>query len=126
MLRSEIFQGRYIDGFYATIALETLNLAYNDIHSLDRYLFQHTPNLTRLYLNNNPIEIIDHVTSLALSSAINLEVSTAIYFFYIVTKVFYIKKYSVKEIRYVIQDIYFIICQMIMDSTRCFLYSSNN
>ncbi|CAB3253601.1 unnamed protein product [Arctia plantaginis] len=74
VLRSEIFRGRYIDGLYATIALETLILAHNDIHSLDRYLFQYTPNLIRLYLNNNPIEIIDHVTSLALSSATNLEV----------------------------------------------------
>lgn len=79
MLRSEIFQGRYIDGTYANIALETLNLGHNDIHSLDRYLFQYTPNLTRLYLNNNPIEILDHVTTLALSSAINLEVR--IYYF---------------------------------------------
>ncbi|XP_026725125.1 protein artichoke-like isoform X2 [Trichoplusia ni] len=74
VLRSEIFQGRYIDGTYASIGLETLNLGHNDIHSLDRYLFQHTPHLTRLYLNNNPIEILDHVTILALSSATNLEV----------------------------------------------------
>lgn len=74
VLRSEIFQGKYSDGIYASIALETLNLGYNDIHSLDRYLFQYTPNLTRLYLNNNPIEILDHVTLLALSSASNLQV----------------------------------------------------
>lgn len=74
VLRSEIFQGRYIDGLYGSIALETLNLGHNDIHSLDRYLFQYTPNLTRLYLNNNPIEILDHVTLLALSSAVNLQV----------------------------------------------------
>lgn len=74
VLRSEIFQGPYKDGIYSDIALETLNLGYNEIHSLDRYLFQHTPNLTRLYLNNNPIEILDYVTLLALSSASNLEV----------------------------------------------------
>ncbi|XP_075973353.1 tsukushi-like isoform X2 [Anticarsia gemmatalis] len=74
VLRSEIFQGRYIDGIYAKIPLETLNLGYNDIHSLDRYLFQYTPHLTRLYLNNNPIEILDHVTTLAITSATNLEV----------------------------------------------------
>ncbi|XP_021183315.1 phospholipase A2 inhibitor beta [Helicoverpa armigera] len=74
VLRSEIFQGRYLDGKYANIALETLNLGHNDIHSLDRYLFQYTPNLTRLYLNNNPIEILDHVTILALASATNLQV----------------------------------------------------
>ncbi|CAG5031854.1 unnamed protein product [Parnassius apollo] len=74
VLRSEIFQGPYNDGVYSSIALETLNLGYNEIHSLDRYLFQYTPNLTRLYLNNNPIEILDHVTVLALSSAVNLEV----------------------------------------------------
>lgn len=36
VLRSEIFQGRYLDGKYANIALETLNLGHNDIHSLDR------------------------------------------------------------------------------------------
>ncbi|XP_026750455.2 chondroadherin-like [Galleria mellonella] len=74
VLRSEIFQGPYKDGIYSKIALETLNLGHNEIHSLDRYLFQYTPNLTRLYLNNNPIETLDHVTILALSSAVNLEV----------------------------------------------------
>ncbi|CAK1547081.1 unnamed protein product [Leptosia nina] len=74
VLRSEIFQGPYNDGIYSDIGLETLNLGFNEIHSLDKYLFQHTPNLTRLYLNNNPIEILDHVTVLALSSATNLEV----------------------------------------------------
>lgn len=76
VLRSEIFQGPYKDGIYSNIALETLNLGFNEIHSLDRYLFQYTPNLTRLYLNNNPIEILDHVTVLAISSATSLEVST--------------------------------------------------
>lgn len=75
MLRSEIFQGPYKDGVYRSIALETLNLGFNRIHSLDKYLFQYTPNLTRLYLNNNPIEILDHVTILALSSATKLEVT---------------------------------------------------
>ncbi|XP_050670751.1 chondroadherin-like [Leptidea sinapis] len=74
VLRSEIFQGSYKDGVYSDIDLETLNLGYNEIHSLDKYLFQHTPNLTRLYINNNPIEILDHVTILALSSAKKLEV----------------------------------------------------
>lgn len=74
VLRSEIFQGTYKDGVYSNIALETLNLGLNRIHSLDKNLFQYTPNLTRLYLNNNPIEILDHVTILALSSATKLEV----------------------------------------------------
>ncbi|XP_063618568.1 phospholipase A2 inhibitor beta-like [Cydia splendana] len=74
VLRSEIFQGPYNDGVYADIALETLDLAHNEIHSLDRYLFQYTPNLTRLDLSDNPIEILDHVTILALSSATQLEV----------------------------------------------------
>ncbi|CAH2037730.1 unnamed protein product, partial [Iphiclides podalirius] len=74
VLRTEIFQGPYNDGVYNSIALETLNLGHNEIHSLDRYLFKYTPNLTRLYLNNNPMELLDHVTVLALSSATNLEV----------------------------------------------------
>ncbi|CAH0750958.1 unnamed protein product [Diatraea saccharalis] len=74
VLRTEILRGSYNNNIYNNIALETLNLAHNEIHSLDRYLFQHTPNLTRLYLNNNPIEILDHVTVLAISSATNLEV----------------------------------------------------
>lgn len=60
---------------YSEIALETLNLGFNEIHSLDKDLFKYTPNLTRLYLNNNPIEILDHVTVLALSRAIRLEVN---------------------------------------------------
>ncbi|GBP40541.1 Protein slit [Eumeta japonica] len=74
VLRSEIFQGPYSKGVYGDIALETLNLGHNKIHSLDRYLFKHTPNISRLYLNNNPIKILDHVTVLALSTAINLQV----------------------------------------------------
>nr|XP_026488240.1 chondroadherin-like [Vanessa tameamea] len=74
VLRSEIFQGPYNEGVYSQIALETLSLGYNEIHSLDKYLFQYTPNLTRLYLNNNPIELLDHVTLLAISSATKLEV----------------------------------------------------
>ncbi|XP_068631588.1 chondroadherin-like [Battus philenor] len=74
VLRSEIFQGPYNSSVYNNIALETLNLGHNAIHSLDGYLFQYTPNLTRLYLNNNPIEILDYVTVMALSSARNLEV----------------------------------------------------
>ncbi|CAH0667547.1 unnamed protein product [Chilo suppressalis] len=74
VLRTEIFRGSYNFNKYNNIALETLNLGHNEIHSLDRYLFQYTPNLTRLYLNNNPIELLDHVTVLAISSATNLEV----------------------------------------------------
>lgn len=77
MLRGEIFQGPYKNGTYSNISLDTLNLGYNQIHSLDKYLFQYTPNLTRLYLNNNPIEILDHVTILALSSATKLEVNNS-------------------------------------------------
>ncbi|KAI8435788.1 hypothetical protein MSG28_004016, partial [Choristoneura fumiferana] len=69
VLRGEIFSGPYKDGVYSNIALETLNLGFNEIHSLDKYLFQYTPNLTRLDLSNNPIEILDFVTLLALSSA---------------------------------------------------------
>ncbi|KAL0892897.1 hypothetical protein ABMA27_014580 [Loxostege sticticalis] len=74
VLRAEIFRGPYRNNEYSNIALETLNLGHNEIHSLDRYLFQFTPNLTRLYLNNNPIEILDHVTVHAIASATNLEV----------------------------------------------------
>ncbi|XP_028161735.1 chondroadherin [Ostrinia nubilalis] len=74
VLRGEIFRGPYRDNKYNNITLETLNLGHNEIHSLDKDLFQYTPNLTRLYLNNNPIEILDHVTVLALASATNLEV----------------------------------------------------
>lgn len=85
MLRSEIFQGSYKDGIYNSIALETLNLGNNEIHSLDRYLFKYTPNLTRLYLNDNPLEILDHVTILALSSATNLQVHKKLFTFIKIT-----------------------------------------
>ncbi|KAJ2945920.1 hypothetical protein O0L34_g4835 [Tuta absoluta] len=74
VLRSEIFQGPYnSDGTYRNIALERLYLSYNNIHSLDRYLFHYTPNLTQLYLSYNPFEKIDIVTAYALSSATNLQ-----------------------------------------------------
>ncbi|XP_049869114.1 chondroadherin-like isoform X1 [Pectinophora gossypiella] len=74
VLRSEIFQGPYDGaGEYGNIALESLYLSHNEIHSLDRYLFQYTPNLTVLWLNYNPIEILDQVTLMAISSAVNLK-----------------------------------------------------
>ncbi|XP_026317468.1 leucine-rich repeat-containing protein let-4-like isoform X2 [Hyposmocoma kahamanoa] len=73
VLRSEIFQGPYKNNVYGDISLQILNLAHNEIHSLDRYLFQHTPNLTSLFLNNNPLETLDHVSVLAISSATNLQ-----------------------------------------------------
>lgn len=74
VLRSEIFQGPYKDNVYGDISLRILYLDHNEIHSLDRYLFKHTPNLTSLFLNNNPLETLDHVTVLAISSATNLQV----------------------------------------------------
>lgn len=44
------------------------------IHTLDRKLFQFTPKLRVLYLNDNQMNLIDSVTMLAMSKVTELEV----------------------------------------------------
>lgn len=73
-VRGDVFKGPYNSEQFEPINLETLNLEHNLIHSLDHRTFQHTPKLQNLYLNDNPMNLIDAMTTLALSSLKNLRV----------------------------------------------------
>lgn len=72
-LHSDIFRGPYNNSEYETIDLQYLNLAYNDIHSLPKNLFEHTPHLTHLILEGNRLTVLDQVTCVAISYNTNLE-----------------------------------------------------
>ncbi|XP_026322617.1 leucine-rich repeat neuronal protein 1-like [Hyposmocoma kahamanoa] len=69
------FEGNYSPEEYEPLpSMRVLNLAYNDLHSLNSDLFEHLPELTELDLSGNPLGIIDHVTVIAISSLPMLKV----------------------------------------------------
>lgn len=59
---------------YEPIQLRHLNLAYNQIHSLQKDVFEHTPYLEVLILEGNQLRVIDQVTQIAISSLNQLQV----------------------------------------------------
>ncbi|XP_072948626.1 tsukushi-like [Epargyreus clarus] len=74
-LSPHAFEGRFSPEEYEPLAsMKILNLAYNDMHSLNQDLFEHLPELTELDLSGNPFTTIDHVTLIAISSLPNLKV----------------------------------------------------
>ncbi|CAH2056150.1 unnamed protein product, partial [Iphiclides podalirius] len=74
-LSPHAFEGRYLPEEYEPLAaMRKLNLAYNDLHSLNQDLFEHLPELTELDLSGNPLTTIDHVTLVAISSLPMLKV----------------------------------------------------
>lgn len=73
-----VFRGPYHVSSYEPIALVDLDLSHNQLQSLHRLLFQHTPNLTHLNLAYNSFKILDNPTAAALSSATLLQVCTRI------------------------------------------------
>ncbi|XP_034828103.1 leucine-rich repeat neuronal protein 3-like [Maniola hyperantus] len=74
-LSPHAFEGRYSPEEYEPLAsLRTLNLAYNDLHSLNQDLFEHMPELSELDLSGNPLTTIDQVTAIAISSLPMLKV----------------------------------------------------
>uniref|UniRef100_A0A1A9W9I4 LRRCT domain-containing protein n=1 Tax=Glossina brevipalpis TaxID=37001 RepID=A0A1A9W9I4_9MUSC len=69
----DVFRGPYHTTNYEPIALYELDLSHNRLQSLDRRIFEHTPNITRLNLSFNPYKILDISTSVALASATLLQ-----------------------------------------------------
>ncbi|KOB66493.1 Leucine-rich transmembrane protein [Operophtera brumata] len=68
-------QGRYSPEEYEPLTeMRTLNLANNDLHSLNQDLFEHLPDLETLDLSGNPFTTIDHVTLIAISSLPRLKI----------------------------------------------------
>lgn len=95
VLTPEVFEGKYSPEIYEPLkSLKILNLAQNDLHSLNQDLFEHFPNLEELSLSNNPFKVIDHVTTVALGSVPSLKVSVQLIIFslfiYIICSFFFL------------------------------------
>lgn len=72
-LVKEVFEGSFDDKQYEPLKnLKWLNLANNDLHSLNVDVFDHLPNLETLYLCHNPFGVIDSSSTNALSAINNL------------------------------------------------------
>ncbi|XP_063903902.1 leucine-rich repeat-containing protein 70-like isoform X1 [Zophobas morio] len=65
---SDKFRGPIKDSRSQPIGIEDLNLAYNQIHSLNKDVFEFLPNLTRLNLEGNDFRVLDAHTQLALAN----------------------------------------------------------
>ncbi|XP_053946573.1 leucine-rich repeat-containing protein 70 [Anastrepha ludens] len=72
-LTPDVFRGPYRVTDYEPIALSDLDLSHNRLHALDRNLFEHTPNLTKLNLSYNELKVLNTPTVLALASATELQ-----------------------------------------------------
>lgn len=73
-LVKEVFEGLFDDKQYEPLKnLKWLNLASNDLHSLNVDVFDHLPNLETLYLSHNPFGVIDLSTANAISGINNLQ-----------------------------------------------------
>lgn len=58
-LKPEVFEGPYNpDEYEPLISLKILRLSYNELHTLDSMIFEHTEHLKELYLDHNPFQIV--------------------------------------------------------------------
>lgn len=73
-LRADVLRGRFAPDRYEPLPIRTLLLGHNDIHSLNRRVFEHLPYLRELRLDNNPINALDAVTTIALQSLPELKI----------------------------------------------------
>lgn len=74
-LRPNVFEGKYDPKEYEPLSLlKVLNLGNNRIHSLDSDVFEHLPLLEKLMLDNNPFMVLDHGTTVSISSIPKLKV----------------------------------------------------
>lgn len=74
VLTPDVFKGPYSNQMYEPIKLQHLDLAYNQIHSLQKDVFEHTPYLQVLNLEGNQLRVLDQVTQMAISSLNQLQV----------------------------------------------------
>ncbi|XP_017477573.1 PREDICTED: leucine-rich repeat-containing protein 70 [Rhagoletis zephyria] len=72
-LTPDVFRGPYRVMHYEPIALVDLDLSHNRLHALDRKIFEHTANLTKLNLSYNQFRVLNAPTISALSSATELQ-----------------------------------------------------
>ncbi|KAH8328574.1 hypothetical protein KR067_011060, partial [Drosophila pandora] len=72
----DVFQGPYSTSDYKPLPkLRSLNLGYNDLHSLDGDIFEHIPQLEELVLCSNPFQIINKNAEVAISGLAYLKVT---------------------------------------------------
>lgn len=76
----EIFKGIENDDEYAPIKLQRLDLSHNQINSIEKLLFEHTPDLMFLDLSFNPFNQFDEPTEMAIGSLHQLEVCFQFFF----------------------------------------------
>ncbi|XP_017075636.2 leucine-rich repeat neuronal protein 3 [Drosophila eugracilis] len=75
VLVPDVFKGPYtVNDFAALEKLKTLNLGYNDLHSLDADLFEHIPNIEELILCSNTFHVIDRLSETAISGLLSLKI----------------------------------------------------
>ena len=75
-LNGDVFEGKFNEVDYEPIPQKTLKLGYNMIHSIDKDAFNHlATHLEILELNNNPLNVIDHQTAMAITTLRKLKVS---------------------------------------------------
>ncbi|XP_034491036.1 leucine-rich repeat neuronal protein 1 [Drosophila innubila] len=71
----DVFKGPYsAQDFLPLENLKSLNLGYNQLHSLDDDLFEHVPHLEELILCSNIFQVIDKLTETALSGCSSLKI----------------------------------------------------
>lgn len=69
-----MLRGAWRADSYEPLPLTTLDLSYNDLHSLPRRALEHTKALRVLRLDGNPLRVLDHNTQAALAGADSLQV----------------------------------------------------
>ncbi|XP_030370581.1 leucine-rich repeat-containing protein 70 [Scaptodrosophila lebanonensis] len=72
-LKPDLFRGPFKSTKYEPIALKDLDLSHNRISTLDRKLFEHTPQLAKLNLAYNKLSVLDAPTAMALAGLTNLQ-----------------------------------------------------
>ncbi|XP_055849843.1 carboxypeptidase N subunit 2 isoform X2 [Episyrphus balteatus] len=72
-LSADVFRGPYKNTGYEPIKLRDLDLSHNKISSLQKLLFEHTPDIAYLNLGYNSLKMMDTTTLMAISSASSLK-----------------------------------------------------
>uniref|UniRef100_A0A0K8V9D2 Phospholipase A2 inhibitor subunit B n=1 Tax=Bactrocera latifrons TaxID=174628 RepID=A0A0K8V9D2_BACLA len=73
VLTPGVFRGPFQVTHYEPIELVDLDLSHNKLHQLDKKVFEHTPNLTKLNLSYNDLKVLNEPTVLALTSVTGLQ-----------------------------------------------------
>ncbi|KAJ1527653.1 hypothetical protein ONE63_007615 [Megalurothrips usitatus] len=74
-LSPHIFRSHYAPENYEPLEkLRVLRIGSNALHTLNPDLFMHLPHMEELYLDSNPLKVIDHNTHIAITNVQSLKV----------------------------------------------------